>query len=249
MSGTDTISLTGSTGNESIVGTSQIDRFVVGASNQVSAGDRYDGGAGNDVIQVGSTTAAVSVDLSAAASDGVNGFLSVEGITFVNSAGTSTATFNANQFGSGKIASTAIVTGTSSTNAIVVNVDSGGSADLSGWTFPTWTSGTDTITVNGSSGAETFTGAIHGTTILAGAGDDTLIVSNTTQVQVSDRYDGGADNDAIQIGVVGRRHQHQPHGRGDQRHRRLRQHRGGHLRQHVGSSLASSITVAATRLR
>jgi|GEM_PF-691010 len=203
VSGTDTISLIGSTGSESIVGTSQIDRLVVGATNQVSAGDKYDGGAGNDVIQIGSTTAAVSVDLSAAASDGINGFISVEGITFVNSAGTATATFSANQFGTGKIASTAIVTGTSSTQAIVVNVDSGGSADLSGWTFPTWTSGTDTITVNGAGGAETFTGAIHGTTILAGSGNDTLIVSNTTQVQVSDRYDGGADNDTLQIGLVG----------------------------------------------
>jgi len=203
VSGTDTISLTGSTGTESIVGTSQIDRFVVGASNQVSAGDRYDGGAGNDVIQVGATTAAVAVDLSAAAADGVNGFISVEGILFVNSAGTSTVTFNANQFGTGKISSTAIITGTSSTNAIVVNVDSGGSADLSGWTFPTWTSGTDTITVNGSGGAETFTGAIQGTTILAGAGNDTLVVSNTTQVQVADRYDGGADNDTLQIGLAG----------------------------------------------
>ena len=202
-SGTDTISLTGSTGSESIVGTSQIDRFVVGASNQVSAGDRYDGGAGNDVIQVGATTAAVSIDLSGAASDGVNGFVSVEGILFINSAGTATATFNANQFGTGRISSSAIITGTSSTNAIVVNVDSGGSADLSGWTFPTWTSGTDTITVNGSSGAETFTGAIQGTTVLAGAGNDTLIVSNTTQVQVADRYDGGADNDTLQIGVAG----------------------------------------------
>ncbi|MBU8874085.1 DUF4347 domain-containing protein [Reyranella sp. MMS21-HV4-11] len=203
VSGTDTISLTGSTGTESIVGTSQIDRFVVGASNQISAGDLYDGRAGNDVIQVGATTAAVSIDLSTAASDGVNGFISVEGITFVNSAGTSTATFNANQFGAGKISSTAIVTGTTSTQAIVVNVDSGGSADLSGWTFPTWTSGTDTITVNGAGGAETFTGAIHGTTILAGSGNDTLIVSNTTQVQVSDRYDGGADTDTLQVGLVG----------------------------------------------
>jgi len=203
VSGTDTISLMGSTGAESIVGTSQIDRFVAGATNQVSAGDKYDGGAGNDVIQVGATTAAVSVDLSAAASDGINGFISVEGITFINSAGTAAAIFNANQFGTGKIASTAIVTGTSSTQAIVVNVDSGGSADLSGWAFSTWVSGTDTITVNGAGGAETFTGAIQGTTILAGAGNDTLIVSNTTQVQVNDRYDGGADNDTLQIGLVG----------------------------------------------
>jgi Ca2+-binding RTX toxin-like protein len=202
-SGTDTIRLTGSTGSESIIGTSQIDRFVVGATNEVSIGDRYDGGAGNDVIQVGATTAAVAVDLSAAAADGVNGFVSVEGILFANSAGTSTATFNSNQFGDGRISSTAIITGTSSTNAIVVNVDSGGSADLSGWTFTTWTSGTDTITVNGSGGAETFTGAIQGTTILAGAGNDTLIVGNTTQVQVADRYDGGADDDTLQIGLAG----------------------------------------------
>ena len=36
----------------------------------------------------------------------------------------------------------------------------------------------DDEAINGSTGAETFTGAIQGTTILGGAGNDTLIVSN-----------------------------------------------------------------------
>ena len=202
-SGTDTISLTGSTGAETIVGSSQIDRLVVGATTQVQATDRYDGGADTDVLQIGVAGAGTAINLSAAASDGVNGFVNIEGLTFVNTSGTSTATFNAAQFGAGKIATTAAVTGTASTQALAINLSAAGSFDLSGWTFSSWTPGVDTISLTGSTGGETITGAIQGTTILAGAGADTLIVSSTTQVQVTDRYDGGADTDVLQIGVAG----------------------------------------------
>ena len=66
--------------------------------------DIYDGGADSDVIQIGTAAVGTSVDLSGAGNNGTLGFINVEGITFVNTSGTSTATFNGAQFGTGKIA-------------------------------------------------------------------------------------------------------------------------------------------------
>eukprot|EP01034_Spumella_vulgaris_P019031 gene19031-24324_t len=149
-SGTDTITVTGSTGDEILVGSSLIDRFVVSASNQVTSGDRYNGGASNDILQVGLAAAGTSIDLSAAADDGVNGFLSVEGIAFVNTSGTATATLDATQIGTGKISAASAITGTAATQAVAINLSAGGALDLSAWTFATWTSGTDTISITGS---------------------------------------------------------------------------------------------------
>ena len=233
-SGTDIITVTGSTGDETIVGSSLIDRFVVSDTNQVSAADRYNGAGGNDILQVGLAGAGTAIDLSVAASDGVNGFLSIEAISFVNTSGTSTATFDAAQFGTGKIAATAAITGVAtSAQALVVNMATAGALNMSGWTFATWTAGTDTITVNGSGGADTITGPIQGATILAGAGNDTLIVSASTQVQVERplrrrrRQRHAADRHGR------RRRRRQPDDRRERRRRRLRQHRGHLLRQHV----------------
>jgi hypothetical protein len=96
--GTDNPAL--STGNDTV---------IVTASNQVDATDTLNGLAGTDVIQIGTAAAGTSIDLSAAASDGVKGFVSFEGITFVNTSGTSTATFDAAQFGTGKIANTVAI--------------------------------------------------------------------------------------------------------------------------------------------
>ena len=234
-SGTDTITLTGSTGTEVLVGSTQIDRFVVSDSNQVSATDRYNGGTGNDILQIGVAGVGTSIDLGTAAADGVNGFLSIEGIAFVNTSGTSSATLNATQIGTGKIAAASAITGTlGSVQSLTVNVAAAGSVDLSAWTFANWTSGTDTITVNGSTGAETFTGATQAAQILAGAGTDTLIVTNTTQVQAGDRYDGGADADTLRIGTTDG-HGHRSQRGGERRRRRLRQHRARDLRQLVRS--------------
>ncbi len=193
-SGTDTISITGSTGAEILVGSSQIDRFVLTDSNQVSATDRYDGGAGNDVLQIGTASAGTSIDLSAAASDGVDGFISIEAITFVNTSGTSTATLGSAQLGTGKISNAAVITGTTSTQAIAINAAVGGSVDLSGWTFSGWTSGTDMISITGSTGTE----------ILVGSSQiDRFVVTDGNQVSAADRYSGGAGNDVIQVGTAG----------------------------------------------
>ena len=176
-SGTDTISIGAATGDEILVGSSQADRFVVTATNQVSVADRYDGGAGNDVLQIGATTTGVTVDLSAAATDGIDGFVDIEGISFINTSGTSSATFGSAQLGAGKISNAAVITGASSTQVIAINAAVGGSVDLSGWTFSGWTSGTDTISITGSTGSE----------ILVGSSQIDRFVVSDTQPGVGDR--------------------------------------------------------------
>ena len=86
-----------------------------------------------------------SGDLSGAASDGVDGFINIEGIKFVDTSGTITATFAAAQFGSGKISTTSTITGDTGTQVLVINLAPGESLDLSGLSFSGWTDGTDTI--------------------------------------------------------------------------------------------------------
>src|SRR5262249_1554890 len=170
----DTVALTGSTGSESIVGGNENDTFIVASTAQVGSGDKYNGGGGTDTLQIGTAGAGTSIDLSGAASDGVNGFLNIEGIAFANTSGTSTATFNSDQFGAGKISTSATITGSAATNALVINMATGGTLDLSGWSFANWTVGSDTLTVNGSAGNDTITGSTAADTIVGGAGIDTM---------------------------------------------------------------------------
>src|SRR5262245_27290298 len=98
------------------------DTIVVTATNQVGSTDLFDGGADTDTIQTGPAATGTSIDLSAAASDGVNGFLNIEGIAFANASGTSTATFSSSQFGPGKISNALTITGSAGTNALVINL-------------------------------------------------------------------------------------------------------------------------------
>jgi hypothetical protein len=51
----------------------------------VGCADRDDGGGGTDTLQIGTVGAGITVDLSAAATDGANGFLNIEALTLVNS--------------------------------------------------------------------------------------------------------------------------------------------------------------------
>src|SRR5262249_39759588 len=155
----------GGTGNDTI---------IVTATAQVTSADTFDGGSGTDTIQIGTSGAGTSIDLSGAASDGVKGFLNIEGIAFANTSGTSTATFSSAQFGAGKLSKALSVTGSAATNALVVNMTTAGSFDLSGWSFANWTSGSDTLTVNGSVGIDTITGSTAADTIDGGAGADVM---------------------------------------------------------------------------
>src|SRR5262249_6529217 len=151
---------------------------------------------GNDLIQVGAAgNAGVSIDFSGAATSGGKGFSNIDGLSFANTSGTSTATFNSAQFGgAGKLNNAFAVTGTAATNAVIVNMPATGSIDRSGWTFTNWTNGTDSTTLGGSTGSETIVGSSQA---------DTFIVTGTAEVGSGDTYDGGAGIDVIQIGTSG----------------------------------------------
>ena len=64
----------------------------------------------------------MDVDLTAAAADGVNGFLNIEEIAFANTSGTSTVTVNADQFGTGKARTDSTVTGETGVQNFVINL-------------------------------------------------------------------------------------------------------------------------------
>src|SRR5689334_8659248 len=133
---------TATAGGDNITGTVNADTFIF-PTGTVQAGDIFNGGAGTDTIQVGSTTAGVTIDFSVAT------LTSFEALKFNNSSGTSTATFSSAQLGT-----TLAITGVSgSTQNLIVNMASAGTYDTSAWTFTTWSSvGTDTLTINGSTG-------------------------------------------------------------------------------------------------
>ncbi|MFO1157325.1 MAG: DUF4347 domain-containing protein [Reyranellaceae bacterium] len=187
------VNFTATAGNDNPALSTGDDTVTVSNTNQIQAADKFEGDTGTDAIQIGTAAAGTSIDLSAAANDGVNGFLNFEAITFVNTSGTSTATFNAAQFGAGKISTTVAITGNAFTQGIVITVPVGTTFDLSGWTFNSWTSGTDTITITGSTGSETIVGS---------SADETYVVSATNQVSAGDTYDGGGGTDTLQIGTA-----------------------------------------------
>ena len=182
--------VTATTGTDNPTLSSNADTVTVTNTNQVQAADKFSAGNGTDTIQIGTAGAGVDIDLSAAAADGVNGFLSFENVAFTNTSGTSTATFNGAQFGSGKISDSALITGTSATQGVVVNVAAGGTFTAANWSFSGWTSGTDTITIKGTSGTETLTGSSQIDTIVGGTGVDTI-----TGGAGGDTLTGGAGSD------------------------------------------------------
>jgi Ca2+-binding RTX toxin-like protein len=190
------------TGIDDLEGGNSPDTFVVTDTNQVQAADRFEGGGGADTVEVG-TASGVDVDLTAAAADGVKGFLNVEEIAFANTSGVSTVTINADQFGIGKAQNDATVTGAAGVQNFVINLTAPGAFDLTALRFDQWTAGIDTVTVNGSSGPDTITGGDNvSARILGGAGNDTLFHDGTT-VAASARYDGGAGTDTLRIVATG----------------------------------------------
>ena len=119
------------------IGSGFDDTFVVTSSTQIQAGDTFDGNGGFDRIFVTSAFG-TSVDLSAAAADGLRGFLDIEEIDFDTGGSGSTQTtitLNANQFGAGKIATDAIIDGSIGIDHLGVNMTEPGSFNLASLFF------------------------------------------------------------------------------------------------------------------
>ena len=188
-----TFTATTGTDNPVLTGT---DTVTVTNTTQIQAADTFSGGAGTDTIAIGVVDAGVSVDLSAAATNGSAGFLSFEAIQFLNTSGTSTATFAAGQFGSGKIELTSSFIGTASSQGVAINLASAGSFDASTFSFTTWSSGTDSFTLAGSTGSETIVGSSQADSIIGAAGNDNLSGGDG-----NDTIDGGTGNDRMSGGA------------------------------------------------
>ena len=158
-------------GADNITQTSGTDTLTFTNTNQVDAQDFFDGGGNTDAIVISSATG-LSFNFTTYGTDATHGFHNYEALTFNNTSGTSSGTFNAAQFGAGLISTSLAVTGAGGTQSIVINNVSNFSA--AAWTFATWTNGTDTITLNGTGGTDTITGSSQNDTIVGGVGADMM---------------------------------------------------------------------------
>jgi hypothetical protein len=132
------------TGTDNPALTTGADQVTVSATGQIQAADTINAQGGTDTIIVGAT-----ISFTSAATNGTAGFLSFEEIRF---SGVSTATFNAAQFGTGKISTTSQFTGAAGIQGVTINLAAGATFDASGFTFASWTAGTDRFSLAGSTG-------------------------------------------------------------------------------------------------
>lgn len=217
QSGVDTISLDGSTGADTIIGSSQDDlisggagldgmyggggndRFLIGAFDQVEAGETFDGGMGTDTLYI---------------SGGVGNFtaaslISIEGLAF-DAPYPTWGTFTSDQLGGAGLSATLAISGDPVRGStITVNMVTD-AVDLSGWTFTDWTVppfAFNRIFINGSAASDTILGSsqrdiIQGSagsdTMSAGDGDD-IFTLNTSDVASGETIDGGSGTDALQV--------------------------------------------------
>jgi Ca2+-binding RTX toxin-like protein len=204
--GSDSITLSGSTGNETLSGGSQVDVITGGggadtlsggggndlflfSTGDVVAGESIDGGAGIDAIRVSG-----NADFSN------GGLASIETLAFATAA---SVTFNEVQIGA-----LTSVAGDANANAIIVQASLNSSASLSGiGSFTSWTAGTDTVSLLGAAGSETLTGSTQDDTLSGGTGADTLLggAGNDSftfaegDVEAGETIDGGAGQDALSL--------------------------------------------------
>src|SRR5262249_54091539 len=180
----DTVHNFATSGIDTYVGTSQDDTFVFGAGT-VNAGDSFNGGSGNDTLQVGSTAGPTSVSFVPAT------LTSIEGLKFVNTSGTSSASFTASQIGA-QLSSTALISGAAGDQSININTNGASqSINLSGWSFANWTSGSDAINLVLNAGGVT--------TIVGSSQADTLVFNGNGPVVAGSKFDGGGGSDVIQV--------------------------------------------------
>ncbi|MBF0270109.1 MAG: FecR domain-containing protein [Alphaproteobacteria bacterium] len=170
--------IAGGGGADTLIGGDGADAFRFAAGDAV-AGERIDGGAGIDVLQV-----LGSNDLSLAT------LVSIERLRFQ---GAATITLSADQ-----AEGIALATGDANINAMTVNAATGGTADLSAISFLSWTAGSDSVILNGAAGNETLTGSNECDIISAGGGDDIVIFIGEDFV-AGESVEGGAGTDTLKV--------------------------------------------------
>jgi trimeric autotransporter adhesin len=169
---------------DNITQTTANDTLTFTATNQVNATDVFDGNTGTDGILLSGSNG-VAINFTAAS---VTAFKNYEQLIFGNSSGTTTATFNANQFGAtlGNLPFSLQLVATAGTNILVINNASSFSA--ASFTFSSWTATADQIQINGTTGNDNITGSTQNDLLSGAAGNDTL--------------DGGTGNDTL-VGGTG----------------------------------------------
>jgi hypothetical protein len=130
----------------------------------------------------------------------------IDKIVFATS-GFARATFDASQFGAGKISNTVQITGDTNQNAITVNMASAGTFSAAGWTFVSFNVAPDILDFFGSSGADTITGSLLGDQIRGGNGADSIdggpsgdtIIVDSNDIVAGETLNGGTGNNALNL--------------------------------------------------
>lgn len=176
----------GNAGADTLDGGNGSDLYLFGSSDVASNEIINDtGSSGTDTIKLNS-----SVDFTAA-----NQIAGIENLTF---SGTQTATFNADQFGTGKISDTLAVTGFSSSNQ-TITINNANVFSAAAWTFSTWSSSSDALSINGTSGNDTITGsAFSREAVTLNNGNDTYIATIDNRI---DSIDGGWGTDTADYSI------------------------------------------------
>jgi Ca2+-binding RTX toxin-like protein len=122
--------------------------------------------------------------------------------------GTSVATFEPAQFGTGLISDTVTITGDSFNNLVDIKFSSSGSFSAAGWQFAAnWNPAVDTVVFEGTDDSQTITGSSQHDRIIgqggadhidAGAGDDEIQITETP-VPSGTTIEGGAGTDKLLI--------------------------------------------------
>jgi Ca2+-binding RTX toxin-like protein len=195
--GVDGVGLIGSSGADTLTGTSQDDGLrgrggadILNGGNgndtfsysvgDVVAGEQVNGGSGTDTIVVNASN-----DFTAAA------LSSIEALEFDSNIALS-ATFLDTQF-EGKIAT---LTGDDFRDTVIINCTNGIVDLSSGLTFVNWNDADDSITINGTAGQDILVGSSHRDTLLGGDDNDLLLGGLG-----NDTLDGGAGNDSLDGGL------------------------------------------------
>jgi Ca2+-binding RTX toxin-like protein len=176
----DTVSILGSSGADTITGSSSYnsirggpgaDTLIGGASydgfwyepGDIAAGETVDGGAETDTVMIESIVGGNTYDISDLALTSIESL----GFNWGTPGGSAAAILSGAEIGAGAI--TNVFGANIFTNTLIVN---GSSVDLSAVTFTNWTAGTDIVTINGTAGANNLTGSSQNDKIKGGLGAD-----------------------------------------------------------------------------
>jgi Ca2+-binding RTX toxin-like protein len=226
--GTDTITLNGTAGADTIEGSSARDTIngngssdvitVGGAGNQ---GDTLNGGGGNDAFVYRAIASGGITDTINGGSGVADRILLLDAGTYDFSAATistverlnfGVSVQTARLLGSQIGGATALLT--VNATAAVNNLEVSGSAiDFSTVTFNAWDSASDLVTLTGTAGADTITGSSQADTIIGGLdgdvlvggdGDDTFRYTGQADTLGTETVDGGnGANDRIFVEGIG----------------------------------------------